>query len=50
MVGSQQSAKSLNASDLALVPFMLGLDDPVEPLVNPLMMIVLLIGTHATKS
>jgi hypothetical protein len=37
----QQSAQPLNADDFALVPFMLWLDDPAEPLVNPLMMIVL---------
>jgi hypothetical protein len=37
----QQPAETLNANDLALVPFMLRRDDPAEPLVNPLMMIVL---------
>ena len=41
MVGFQQSARTLNADDLALVPFMLRLDDPVDALVNPLLMIVL---------
>jgi hypothetical protein len=41
MVGFQQSAQTLDADDFALVPFMLRLDDPTEPLVNPLIMIVL---------
>jgi hypothetical protein len=41
MVGFQQSAQTLDANDLALVSFMLRLDDPVETLVNPLVMIVL---------
>ena len=36
-----QSAQTLGTDDLALVPFMLWRDDPAEPLVNPLMMIVL---------
>ncbi len=39
-VGFQQSAQTLNADDFALMSFMLRLDDPVEALVNPLMMIV----------
>jgi hypothetical protein len=41
MIGFQQSAQPLEADDLTLVPFMLGHDDPVETLVNPLVMIVL---------
>ena len=41
MVGLQQSAQTLDANDLALIPFMLRLDDPVETLVNPLVMVVL---------
>jgi hypothetical protein len=41
MVGFQQSAPTLDANDLALIPFMLRLDDLVETLVNPLVMIVL---------
>ena len=36
----QQSAQTLNADNLALVPFVLWLDDLVDALVNPLMMIV----------
>jgi len=40
MVRSQQSAKSLNANDLTPAALMLWLDDPVEALVNPLVMIV----------
>ena len=40
MVGFQQSTQTLNADDFTLVPLMLGLDDLVEPLVNPVMMIV----------
>jgi hypothetical protein len=41
MAGFQQSAQALDADDLALVPFMLWLDDLVDALVNPLMMIFL---------
>jgi hypothetical protein len=41
MVGFQQSAQALDADDLVLVSLMLGLDDPVEALVNPLVMAVL---------
>jgi hypothetical protein len=41
MVGFQQSAQTFDADDLALVPFVLWLDDLVEALVNPLLMIVL---------
>ena len=41
MVGSQQSAESFDADNLALVPFVLWLDDLVDALVYPLMMIVL---------
>ena len=41
MVGLQQTTQSLNTNDLALVSFVLWLDDPVEALVNPLMMVVL---------
>ena len=41
MVGFQQSAQTLDADALALVPFMLTLDDLVDALVNPLMTIVL---------
>ena len=41
MVGFQQPAQTLDADDLARVSFMLRLDDPVETLVNPLVMIVL---------
>ena len=41
MVGFQQSAQTFDANDLALFPFMPRLDDSVEALVNPLVMIVL---------
>jgi hypothetical protein len=41
MVRLQQSAEALNADDLTLVSFMLGLDDLVKALVNPLVVIVL---------
>jgi hypothetical protein len=41
VVGSQQSAQTLNADDLAMASFVLRLDDPIEALVNPLVMIVL---------
>lgn len=40
MVGLQQSAEAVNADDLSLMVFMLGLDDLVDALVNPLVMIV----------
>ena len=39
MVGFQQSTQTLNANDLALISFMLGLDDLVKALVYPLVMI-----------
>ena len=41
MVRLQQSAQTLDVNDLTLTTFMLGLDDPVEALVNPLVMVVL---------
>ena len=41
VIGFQQSTQTLNANDLALVSFMLKLDDLVETLVNPLVVIVL---------
>ena len=37
----QQSARMLTTDDFALVSFMLRRDDPIEILVNPLMVIVL---------
>ena len=40
MIGFQQSAQALNADDLTLVSCVLGFDDLVEALVNPLVMIV----------
>ena len=40
MIGFQQSAQTFNADDLTLVSFMLRLDDRVEALVNPLVMVV----------
>jgi hypothetical protein len=41
MVRLQQSAQTFDADDLTLMTFMLGLDDLVETLVNPLVVIVL---------
>jgi len=41
VIGFQQPAQTLDANDLALVLFVLRLDDPVGTLVNSLMMIVL---------
>jgi hypothetical protein len=40
MVGFQQSTETLDANDLTLTSLMLRLDDPVETLVNPFLMIV----------
>jgi acylphosphatase len=40
VVGFQQSAQTLNANDVTLTALVLRLDDPVEALLNPLMMIV----------
>ncbi len=41
VIGFQQSAQTLDANDLALVSFMLGLDDVAKALVNSLVVIVL---------
>ncbi len=41
MVGFQQAAQTLDADDLTLMTFMLGLDNLVKALVNPLVVIVL---------
>lgn len=41
MVRLQQSAEALDADVLTLMTFMLGLDDLVETLVNPLVVVVL---------
>jgi len=41
MVRLQQSTETLDADDLTLTTFMLGLDDLVETLVNPFVVIVL---------
>jgi len=41
MVGFQQSAQPFDADDLTPAAFMLGLDDPVDALANPLVMVVL---------
>ena len=41
MVRLQQSPEALDADDPTLMTFMLGLDDLVKALVNPLVMIVL---------
>jgi hypothetical protein len=40
MVRLQQSTETLNADDLTLMTFRPGLDDLVETLVNPLVMVV----------
>jgi len=40
MIGSQQSAQTLNANDLAVVPVMLWLNDLVGALVDSLVMAV----------
>ena len=40
MVGFQQSGKTLDADDLTLMSFMLGLDDLVKALVNSLVIVV----------
>ena len=41
MVGLQQSAQALDTDNLAVVPFMAGGNDPVDALMNPLMMVML---------
>lgn len=41
MVGFQQSAQPFNANDVTLVSFMFRFDDPVDTLVDPLMVVVL---------
>jgi hypothetical protein len=41
MVGFQQSAQPLDADDFTRMALMLRLNDPMEALVNSLMMIVL---------
>jgi len=41
MVRLQQSTETLDADDLTLMTFMLGLHDLVETLVDPLVMVVL---------
>ena len=40
MVGFQKSTESLNADDLALVTLVPRIDDPVEALVNSLLVVV----------
>jgi hypothetical protein len=40
-IGFQQSAKTLDANNLTLAAVMLWLDDSMEALVNPLMVVVL---------
>ena len=40
MVGFQKSIESLNTDDLALVTLVPWIDDPVEALVNSLLMVV----------
>ncbi|MEN6426613.1 MAG: hypothetical protein ABFE13_14730 [Phycisphaerales bacterium] len=40
VVGFQQAAQTLNADDLALVSFVPWLDDLVDALMNPLVMVV----------
>ena len=41
MIGFQQSAQALDADNLAVVPFVPGPNDPVDALVNPLVMVML---------
>jgi len=41
MVGFQRSAQTFDTDDPALVPFVLWLNDLVDALVNPLVVIVL---------
>ena len=41
VVGFQSSAQTFDTDDLALVSFVLWLDDPVDALVNSLVMVVL---------
>ena len=41
MIGFQQSAQTLDADDVALVPLMSRIDDPIDALVDSLVMIVL---------
>ena len=41
MIRSQQSAEALDTDDLTVTALMPRLDDPIDALVNPLMMIVL---------
>ncbi len=49
MVGSQQSAQTFDADDVTLT-LMLRLNDPVEALVNPLVVAVLkLLGQNTAK-
>ena len=38
MVGFRQSTQAFNAHDGAVVPLMLWFDDPIDALVDPLMM------------
>ena len=40
MVGFQKSTESLNADDLSLVTLVRRIDDPVEALVNSLLVVV----------
>jgi len=50
MVRLQQSAQSLDADDIAVVPFVLRFDDWVEALVNSLVMIVFqILGEDITQ-
>ena len=41
MIGFQQSPQAFDAEDLAVIPFVPGLNDPFDALMNPLMMVVL---------
>jgi len=41
MIGFQQSAQALDTDNLAIVPFMTGGNDPVDALVDPLVMVML---------
>ena len=41
MIGFQQSAQALDTDNLAIVPFVTGGNDPVDALVDPLVMVML---------
>ncbi len=50
MVRFQQPPQTLNADDAALVPLMSRIDDPIDALVDSLVMIVLkVLGEHVIQ-